>query len=137
MTKKIDKIQRQKSLLDSINSDSYNKEEFMAKFHIRERTIRRDLEDLAESGEIHRTRLSLLRKKCLGKLAKKVHDGQLDDKYMVQIVLSGEPKRIEAKTTEEIKIEQTVKIDATEDEDKILSRAAAILTRKRRFGAVH
>lgn len=103
MTKKIDKIHRQQVLLNQLNKDIYNKEQFMAKFHIRERTIRRDLNELAEKGEIYQDRLAILRKKCLGKLTKKVYDDKLSDDLMVKLVISGEPKRIEAQSIEEIR----------------------------------
>jgi len=103
LTKKIDKIHRQQVLLNRLNNDEYDKEQFMVKFHVRERTIRRDLNELAEKGEIYQDRLAILRKKCLGKLTKKVHDNQLSDYLMVNLVISGEPKKIEAKTTEEIR----------------------------------
>jgi len=45
------------------------------------------------------------------------------------------PQKIEAFQYQ--KIEQHVTIDATEDEDKILSKAAAILTRKRKSASIH
>ena len=62
-------------------------------------------------------------------------NGETRMKYRNELLKILIPQRIESLSIQ--KIEQTVKIDATEDEDKILSRAAAILTRKRRFGAVH
>ena len=98
MTKKIDITHRQQALLKELNEDTFQREEFKAKHHIRDRTLRRDLNDLAERGEIEANQLTILRKKCLGKLTKKVHHDELSDKLMVAIVLSGETKKIETKT---------------------------------------
>lgn len=95
MTKKIDKIRRQKALLQQLDNDTYDREVFISLFHIRDRTIRRDLNDLVEKGEIFAERLKYLRKKCLGKLTKKVHEDKLSDDLMVKIALSGEVKKIE------------------------------------------
>lgn len=53
------------------------------------------------------------------------------DKLLGKLV----PQKIEA--FQRTEIEQHVTIDATEDEDEILSKAAAILTRKRKSASIH
>ena len=99
MTKKIDKIRRQQTLLSQLNNDTYDKETFMSTFHVRDRTIRRDLNELAEQGDIFEERLNLLRKQCLGKLTKKVFNDELPPHLMVQLALSGVPHRMESNET--------------------------------------
>lgn len=98
MTTKLDKITRQKDLLDQLNADTFNTQEFLRKHHVMDRTLRRDLAELSERGEIFEERLSYLRKKCLGKLTKKAEDGELSDGVMLQIVMSGVTQKTELKT---------------------------------------
>ena len=93
MTNKADIIRRQRDMLEQLDNDTFNRQEFMDKHHILDRTLRRDLNALAERGEIYENKLTILRKKCLGKITKKVNDGDLSDKLMVSIIMSGETKR--------------------------------------------
>jgi len=99
MTRKIDKIRRQQTLLNQLNNDTYDKTTFMQAFHVRDRTIRRDLNELVDQGEIFEERLNLLRKKCLGKLTKSVHNDELPPHLMVQLVMSGVPHKIDRHDT--------------------------------------
>lgn len=64
-----------------------------------------------------------------------VDDPEAGMKYRNELLKILLPQRIESLSIQ--KIEHRVKIDATEDEDKILSRAAAILTRKEKRSKIH
>ena len=137
MTTKIDKMLRQDDLTNEFNQGTLHLERFMAKHHIRIRTVRRDLKDLAGSGKIHTAKLAILRKKCLGKVTSKVHRDVLSDDLMVKIILSGEPKKTEVKAEYKQEIIERITIDSTRDEDAVLSEAARILTRKRKSQSIH
>ena len=95
MTTKADMIQRQKDLLDQLNSDNFDKTDFMTKHHILDRTLRRDLNALVERGEIFEDKLAYLRKKCLGKLTEKAHNGELSNNLMFNIVMTGIAQKTE------------------------------------------
>ena len=95
MTEKTDMIRRQKALLDQLNNNTFNKQEFLTKHHILDRTLRRDLNALAERGEIFEERLGYLRKKCLGNLTQKANEGKLSDSLQYSIVMSGVTKKTE------------------------------------------
>jgi len=88
-------ISRQKDLLKNLNEDTFDKQTFLQKHKILDRTLRRDLNALAERGELFEDRLSYLRKKCLGKLTKKATNGELSDTLMYNIVMSGVTKKAE------------------------------------------
>ena len=104
MTTKDDKIKRQKDLLNSLNNDTFDRQTFLKKHNILDRTLRRDLNDLSEQGSLFKDRLNYLRRKCLGKLTKKVNDDQLSDSMMLQIVLSGEAQKQEIKADANVNI---------------------------------
>ena len=95
MTEKTDMIRRQKALLDQLNNNTFNKQEFLTNHHILDRTLRRDLNALAERGEIFEERLGYLRKKCLGNLTQKANEGKLSDSLQYSIVMSGVTKKTE------------------------------------------
>lgn len=97
MTTKIDKLQRQKKLHNNIVTDTFNLETYLTENKVTERTLRRDLHDLAENGELFDNKLSILRKICLGKLTKKAATNKISDVLMLQIVLSGVAQKIEQK----------------------------------------
>ena len=67
----------------------------LTKHKILDRTLRRDLNALAERGELFEDKLSYLRKKCLGKLTEKASKGELSDALMCNIVMSGIAKKTE------------------------------------------
>ena len=102
MTEKTDMICRQKDLLDQLNNNTFNKQTFLTKHHILDRTLRRDLNALSERGEIFEERLGYLRKKCLGNLTQKANEGKLSDSLQYSIVMSGVTQKAEITSTAEI-----------------------------------
>ena len=88
---------RQRQLLDSLDDNTFDSDVYMDKYGIREKTVLRDFKALAERGELFDHRVSILRKKCLGKLTQKASDGTLADNLMVNIVLSGVTSKTEVK----------------------------------------
>ncbi len=86
-------IQRQKDLLNQLDNNTFDKQEFLKKHSILDRTLRRDLNALAERGEIFEDKLSYLRKQCLGKLTKLAHNNELSPAMMLNIVMSGVTKK--------------------------------------------
>jgi len=125
MTTKADMICRQKDLLDSLNNNTFNKQQFLKKHKILDRTLRRDLNALAERGEIFEERLGYLRKKCLGNLTQKAHDGKLSDGLMYSIVMSGVTQKAEIRTDITEKKEYTVKIDSLNPDERSFLNAVA------------
>jgi len=65
----------------------------------------------------------------------KEDDSDVRMKYRDKLLEKLIPHRVESLSVQ--KIEQHVTIDATEDEDAVLSRAARILTRKRKHQRIH
>jgi len=124
MTDKADMICRQKDLLDQLNNNTFNKQAFLTKHHILDRTLRRDLNALAERGEIFEERLGYLRKKCLGNLTKKANEGKLSDNLQYSIVMSGVTQKAELKTEhlEDITHRTVIELDP---KDRILLESAA------------
>ena len=86
---------RQRSLLDSLDNNTFDQDVYMEKYGIREKTVLRDFKTLAEQGELFDHRVSILRKKCLGKLTQKTENDALADNLMVTIVLSGVTSKTE------------------------------------------
>jgi hypothetical protein len=93
VTTKDDIIKRRLDLLDQLNNDTFNREKFLKKHKILDRTLRRDLNELAESGQLFEDKLSFLRKKCLGKLTKLANDNELSPSMLFNIVMSGVTKK--------------------------------------------
>lgn len=56
-------------------------------------------------------------------------------RQLTKLFVAKQTRRVEAFSVQ--KIEQHVKIDVSEDEDAVLSRAARILTRKRKSQSIH
>jgi hypothetical protein len=94
---KLTKKLRQEAELEALNNDTFDRLLLAKTFHVRERTIRRDLNEIAERDGSLEDKIKILRSKCLGKLTKKVHNNKLSDKLMVAIVVATEPKKIETK----------------------------------------
>jgi len=95
---------RKELILEALDNDTYNRYNLAKQFHVHERTIRRYINEIAEElCNPHDDRMRILRAKCLGNLTKKVNDGLLDDDLMVKLLVSGEPKKLESKHTEEIR----------------------------------
>jgi len=91
---------------------------------------------------VYRHRHSLTAQQIIDELIRKQmrdiakeEDGDLRMKYRDKLLAKFIPQRIES-ISHQI-IDQNVKIDATDDEDTILSKAAAILTRKRESQSIH
>ena len=108
MTTKDDMIKRQKDLLDSLNNDTFNRQDFLKKHNILDRTLRRDLNTLAEQGQIFEDKINYLRNKCLGKLTKKVANNELSDGMMLQIVMSGIATKQEIKSNSNLNLNANV-----------------------------
>ena len=127
MTNKTDMIKRQTELLDKLNNNTFDKTEFLTKHKILDRTLRRDLNSLAERGEIFEERVAYLRKKCLGNLTQKAHTGKLSDTLMYNIVMSGITQKQEITTDLSVDINKKTEwqidpnyIKAIEDCKKVL-----------------
>ena len=93
MTDKADMIQRQRDMLKQLDNNTFNKQTYLTKHHILDRTLRRDLQSLADRGEIFESKFNILRKKCLSNLTAKVAKGELSDALMANIVMSGITKK--------------------------------------------
>ena len=104
--------------------------------------ISRSKEVMIGLATVYRHRHSITAQQIIDELMRKQMrdiakegDSDLRMKYRDKLLEKLIPQRIESYLRQEI--EQTVKIDATEDEDEILSKAAAILTRKRKSAKIH
>jgi len=90
---------RKELVLEALENDTYDRYGLAKELHVHERTIRRYINEIAEQlCDPHEDRMRILRAKCLGRLTKKVHEDKLSDELLVKLLISGEPKKLEAKT---------------------------------------
>jgi hypothetical protein len=127
MTRKLDMLVRQRSLLDSLDDNTVDINKYMESYGIREKTVERDFKALADRGELFTHKVNILRKKCLGHLTKKATDGTLSDSLMVNIVMSGVSQKHEIKEEKTVLNKHVEEINVTlrnyEDTvQKVLSR---------------
>ena len=104
--------------------------------------IHRTKEVMIALNTVYRHRHGLTAQQIIDELIRKQmrdiakeEDSDVRMKYRDKLLEKFIPQRIESLSVQ--KIEHRVKIDATEDEDKILSKAAAILTRKEKRSKIH
>jgi len=99
--------------------------------HVTEKTIRRDIQAWTKTDDF----LDWIREVWLDKYAK------VDDveafRQATKILIKTLPQYSETKIDVHERIEEYVKIDVTENEDEILSKAAAILARKDKSHKIH
>jgi len=139
MTKKTkaEKIARQDYIEQALQNGTFNKLETARKWHVLERTIRRDIAEIVERMPPYDERLALIRHRAAKRVSQRLPE--MTDTSIIKLLSVGMAQRYESR--EEIlideKIEETVTFNVSEDEDEILSKAAAILARKDRAGSLH
>jgi len=108
----------------------WSQETIGAKCHVSRRTIERDIAAWVGTDDfyqwLHQLWLELYRR---------VDNDELVLKEVTKIIGKTMTQRIEAFSYE--KIEETITVNVSEDEDEILSKAASILARKDRAGSLH
>jgi len=96
MTTKAEKKIRQEAVLKAIDNGTFDKNKLADKFHVIERTIRRDLNEIADSmGPIDERRL-IIKQKALDRLPQRIP--KMSDANLIKLGMSGETQRIEAHT---------------------------------------
>jgi len=99
MTKKTkaEKQLRQREVLESLLNETFNKHLLSEKWHVLERTIRRDLEEIARNLGPFDDRLSILRKKALDVLGSRIKE--MNDTNLIKLICTGVTQKVEAKTS--------------------------------------
>lgn len=130
---------RQQLVLEALKNGKFDRYKIARKYHVHERTIRRDLNEIAESmGPIEERRL-IVKQMALNELPTRIPSMSNFD--LIKLAMLGEPQKFES--TEKVEIEsRLVTLNVTEDEDDILNKAARILDKrlpsnKKKLGEVH
>jgi len=112
--------------------DGLTREQIGAKCSVTEKTIRRDIHSWIESGFFE----TWLKEEFLRLHVNIIHEDPTEAyRQISKLVGRTLIHRIEQQV--EIDKRETVNINVTENEDEILSKAARILTRKRKFERIH
>jgi len=98
MTKKTkaEKILRQREVLDSLLNETFNKQNLATKWNVLERTIRRDLEEIAQNLGPFDDRLSILQKKALDVLGPRI--SKMSDNNLIKLISTGVTQKAQVKT---------------------------------------
>lgn len=96
MTKKAEMRIRQEAIFKAFSNGTFNKFTLAEQFHVRERTIRRDLKVIADSfGPIDEKRL-IIKQQALDKLPSRIP--KMSDSNLIKLGMSGETQKVETTT---------------------------------------
>jgi len=132
MTTKAEKRIRQDCVLDSILTGRFDKYQLAGKFHVIERTIRRDLNEIADNLGPMDKRIIILRKKALDTLGPRIN--KMTDANLLKLLSLGMTQKVETKTEikEEVTKEYTLNInEMPEDERNLLKHAIRVYLKGR------
>ena len=111
---------------ETLITGTFNRAEICQKLNLKDRTIRRYLNEIAkEESQQNPELLHVLRSVCIKNLMHKAVKKQLSDRYQVAIVLSGETQKIEQHITEKVDVNVTKTEQILKQYELIIRRGQA------------